>query len=130
MNWLANLASVNARTTVGLIESVGFVLFVGIMLAIDRRIDLDTLIVLGSFIALHEGLNVTAFGVKRATYTPEVHTVPPREDVEPPKPADGGDVVARSIAVGPVALSASNIHDDPAAVPHEWSSGDPHEGDV
>jgi hypothetical protein len=113
MNWLANLASVNARTTVGLIESVGFVLFVGIMLAVDHRVDLDTLIVLGSFIALHEGLNVTAFGVKRATYTPEVHTVPPREDVEPPKPSDG-DVVARSIAVGPVsAVAPTAVTNDP-----------------
>lgn len=86
MKWLANLATVNARTTVGLIESVGFVLFVGVMLAVRRPVDLDTLVVLGSFIALHEGLNVTAFGVKRATYTPEAHTPPVREDVVPPKP--------------------------------------------
>lgn len=84
--FIAELATTNLRIAVGLLEAFCFVAFVLTSMWLSHPLNESTLITVGAFILIQQGLDTTQFIAKRATFTPEAHEAPPREDVQPPKP--------------------------------------------
>lgn len=86
MNFIAELATTNLRIAVGLVEAFGFVVFVLTAMWLSHPLSDTTLMTVGGFILIQQGLDTTQFIAKRLSWSPEAHAMPPREDVQPPKP--------------------------------------------
>lgn len=80
--WLAKLPSTNFRIFISVILGVFYVVSSLLLSAYDKPVDQVTLYVVGGFIALMMGLDVTQFSVKRATYK---ETPPTKPDIEDAK---------------------------------------------
>jgi hypothetical protein len=74
MNFIAELATTNLRIAVGLLEAFGYVVFCLTAAWLGRAPSVDILVTVGGFILVQQGLDVTQFIAKRATYAPEVHS--------------------------------------------------------
>lgn len=91
--WVGQAPTTNLRVLVGIALAIIFVL--GSMLALVIGIELsgETLLYIGGFILLQMGLDVAAYGVKRATFKPEALGMT-RESINPAPQQPAAAIVA------------------------------------
>ena len=86
---ISELATTNLRIACSLmmILALFIVWLTGTMLHRIGPNELESLKWLALVVSIWAGLDVTQFWVKRATFEPDVHATPMREDASPPPPA-------------------------------------------
>lgn len=107
--WVATAPTTNLRLLNGLLLANTWLLGTMLLYALGYRLPLEVLTITGGFVLVQQGLDVTMWGVKRATFNPAA-LGQTREAVDPPpaQPAAvvGGGAPMQLYAGPPAALPA------------------------
>lgn len=102
--WIATLATTNFRLVCSLFWAGIFIAILEVMLVLDRHVNMELTYAIAIFLAVLLGLDLTQFGIKRATFKPEAAAgLPVREATDPPRPNLAATLQS---APGPNALNA------------------------